>query len=232
MNYKRIVLKLSGELFSGGKVGGLDFDAISGIADEIINARKSGAEIAIVNGAGNIFRGRNTPADFDRVAADEIGFISGIPNSLALLELLNGKGVDTRIMCAFEIPGIARHFDPFKARRLLYEGKIMIFTGGTHEAFYTHDTAAVLRALEVKADALDRATDVDGVYVGDPKTNPDAIRYDALSYDEAIAKQLHILDQTAFTLARENSLPIIVFKWEHGSFARVLKDRALGTIIS
>lgn len=232
MTYNRILLKLSGELFSGKNGNGLDFVAVSAIADEIINAGKNGAEIAIVNGAGNVFRGRNRPDSVDRVAADEIGFISGIPNSLALLELLNGKGVDTRIMCSFEIPGIARRFDPFKTRRLLSEGKIVIITGGTGESFCTHDTAAALRALQIKADALFKATDVRGVYSDDPKTNPSAKRYETLSYEEAIVKRLQILDQTAFTLASENHLPIVVFKWESDSLARVLKNPSLGTVIS
>ena len=232
MFYNRILLKLSGGLFSGEDGSGLNFSAIAKIADEIIAAKNSGIEITVVNGAGNIFRGRNRPPTFDRIAADQIGFMAGIPNSLALLEILNGNGVDTRLMSAFEIPGIARKFDPFKARKLLQEGKIIICAGGTGEAFFTHDTAAVLRALEIKADALFKATDVDGVYSEDPEVNPTAKRYDTLSYDEAIAKNLRILDQTAFTLAGENALPIVVFKWAPGSLSRVLKNPSLGTIIS
>lgn len=232
MPYNRILLKLSGDLFSGKTGSGLDFEAIQNIANEIIDAHKERVEIAVVNGAGNIFRGRNRPDTFDRVSADHIGFMAGIPNSLALLETLNANGIDTRIMCSFEIPGIARHFDPFKARRLLSEGKIVIFTGGTGDAFFTHDTASVLKALEIKADALFKATDVDGVYSDDPQTNRDATRYATLAYEEAIAKNLRILDQTAFTLARENELPIVVFGWAEGMLAKVLKNPSIGTVIS
>ncbi len=232
MLYNRILLKISGNLFSGENGFGLDFTAIQNIAREIIEAHKEKTEISIVNGAGNIFRGRNRPPAFDRIAADQIGFMAGIPNSIALLETLNGNGVDTRIMCSFEIPGIARKFDPFKARYLLSQGKIVICTGGTGEAFFTHDTAAVVRALEIKADALFKATDVDGVYSDDPDVNPSAKRYKTLSYTDAIAKNLRVLDQTAFTLAKENALPIVVFKWVPGSLARVLKNPSLGTVIS
>jgi uridylate kinase len=158
--------------------------------------------------------------------------MSGIPNSLALLETLNSKGVDTRMMCAFEIHGIARHFDPFKARKLLQEGKLVICTGGTGEAFFTHDTAAVVRALEIKADVLLKATNVDGVYSEDPHKNPNARKYERITYAEAVEKHLDILDQTAFALARDNFLKIIVFKWELGSLASVLKNPLLGTVIS
>lgn len=230
--YKRILLKLSGNFFSGSEKNGLDFLVITAVADEILAAYKSGIEIAIVNGAGNIFRGRGRPKEFDRVTADRIGFMSGIPNSLALLEILNNKGVDTRIMCAFEIPGIARHFDPFKARKLLQEGKIVIFTGGTGEPFCTHDTAAVVRALEIKADVLLKATDVDGIYSEDPRKNPNAKKYDTISYSDAQEKHLEIMDQTAFALARDNTLNIIVFKWELGSLSRILKNPSFGTIVS
>lgn len=231
MPYKRILLKLSGNFFSGSEKSGLDFLAITAVADEIIAAYKSGTEIAIVNGAGNIFRGRGRPKAFDRVAADRIGFMSGIPNSLALLEILNNKGVDTRIMCAFEIPGIARHFDPFKARKLLQEGKIVIFTGGTGEPFCTHDTAAVVRALEIKADVLLKATDVDGIYSEDPRKNPNAKKYDTISYSEAQKKHLEIMDQTAFALASENQLPLLVFKFEPGSIADILSHPKKGTMV-
>ncbi len=232
MPHKRILLKLSGDFFSGEDGSGLNFSAIEEIADEIIAVKNSGIEIAVVNGAGNIFRGKERPKGFDRVSADRIGFMSGIPNSLALLETLNSKGVDTRIMCSFELPGIARHFDPFKARKLLEQGKIIICTGGTGEAFFTHDTAAVVRALEIKAGVLLKATNVDGVYSEDPHKNPNAHKYESITYAEAFEKHLDIMDQTALALARDNALKMIVFKWEHGSLLSVLKNPLLGTVIS
>lgn len=231
MKYKRILLKISGSFFSDQKGHGLDFDAIDNIAQEIISLHKQGIQIAIVNGAGNIFRGRNRPQTFDQTAADQIGYISTLPNSMALAEILNSKGIDTRLMCSFEIPGIARHFDAFKARKLLLQNKILIFGGGTGHPFFSTDTAAVLRALGIKADLLLKATDVDGVYSADPQVDANAVKYDKLTYQEALDKKLQVMDQTAFALARDNGLKILVFKFGIGSLLEILNNPAKGTII-
>jgi uridylate kinase len=232
MPYKRILLKLSGNLFGSTNESALHLPAVEAIANEIILAHQKGFQIAIVNGAGNIFRGRTRPEQFDPVAADRVGLIATIPNSMALVEMLNSKGVDSRLFSAFAIEGFARHFEPFRARKLLQSGKVVVLTGGTGNTFFTTDTASVVRALEIQADVLLKATDVDGVYSADPHTDPSATKYASLSYQEAIEKKLHIMDQTAFTLAYEHKLPIIVFKFESGSMTKILNDTAMGTLIT
>lgn len=232
MPYKRILLKLSGNFFGAANGSGLDSAAVDSIAQEITSAHQRGIQVAIVNGAGNIFRGRTKPENFDSVSADRIGLIATLPNALALVETLNNKGIDTRLMCAFEIEGFARRFEAFRARALLEQGKILLLAGGTGNPFFTTDTAAVLRALEIRADILLKATDVDGVYSADPDENPDAKKFTALTYQEAIDKRLHVMDQTAFTLAAEHKLPIVVFKFEPESIAKILNGTAMGTLIT
>lgn len=232
MLYKRVLLKISGRFFSGQSGQGLDFDAIDSLAREIVDLHQQAVQIAIVNGAGNIFRGRSRPEKFDQTAADQIGYIATLPNSMALTEVLNSYGIDTRLMCSFEIPGIARHFDVFKARKLLSQNKILIFAGGTGHPFFSTDTAAVLRALEIKADILLKATDVDGVYSADPQVDASAVKYDKLTYQEALDKKLQIMDQTAFALARDNGLKMLIFKFKPGSLLEILKKPEKGTLIS
>jgi len=232
MNHKRILLKLSGSFFSGTQPTGLDFSAIEMVADEIKELHKKNIAIGVVTGAGNIFRGRERPENFDRAAADRIGYTATLMNALALTETLNARGIDTRIMSSFEVPGIARHVDIFKARKLLNDKKIVIFAGGTGNPYFTTDTAAVLRALEIKADVMLKGTDVDGVYSADPAKDPSAQKYDTLTYTEALDKHLKVMDQTAFALAQENNLEIIVFKFEKGSLARILENPKQGTQIT
>lgn len=231
MNHQRILLKISGSFFSGQSGQGIDFNAIDKVAKEVLSLHQQGAQIAIVNGAGNIFRGRSRPKNFDQTAADQIGYVSTLPNSMALAEILNSKGIDTRLMCSFEIPGIARHFDVFKARQLLSQKKIIVIAGGTGHPFFSTDTAAVLRALEVKADILLKATDVDGVYSADPRVDDKAVKYDNLTYQEALDRHLDIMDQPAFALARDNELKILVFKFGPGALVEILENPAKGTII-
>jgi uridylate kinase len=232
MNYKHILLKISGNFFSGKGSHGLDFGAIDEVAKEIISLHQKGLQIAIVNGAGNIFRGRNRPENFDETAAHRIGYISTLPNSMALTEILNNRGVDTRLMCSFDLPGIASHFNVFRARKLLGQNKILILSGGTGHPFFSTDTAAVLRALEVKADILLKATDVRGVYSADPQTDASAVKYDKLTYKQALDKNLQVMDQTAFALARDNDLKILVFKFEQGALIDILENPSKGTLIT
>ncbi|MEK9165590.1 MAG: UMP kinase [Patescibacteria group bacterium] len=232
MLYKRILLKISGSFFSGQNDQGIDCHAVDEIAREVISLHQQTVEIAIVNGAGNIFRGRNRPANFDQVAADKIGYVSTLPNAMALAESLNRQGTDARLMCSFEIPSIARHFDVFKARQLLSQKKILVLAGGTGHPFFSTDTAAVLRALEIKADILLKATDVDGVYSADPRVDDKAVKYDNLTYQEALNRHLDIMDQPAFALARDNELKILVFKFEPGALLKILKNPNKGTLIS
>lgn len=232
MKYKRVLIKLSGSFFSAADGHGLDIGATERVAEEIALLHEKGIEIATVNGAGNIFRGRSRLRGFDRVAADKIGILATLPNAFALTEALNEKGIETRLMCAFEVPGIARHFDVFRARKLLAEKKILVLAGGTGNSYFTTDTAAVLRASELNADILLKATDVDGIYDADPHTAKTSQKYVTLTYEEALARSLQIMDQTAFAMARENNLPILVFKFAAGILGEVLENPSIGTLIS
>jgi len=232
MNYKKILLKLSGDFFGQAGTQGLDFNAVDKIAQEIIALQKQNIQIGIVNGAGNIFRGRNRPKNFDESAAHQIGYMATLPNSMALAEVLNNYQINTHLMCSFTIPGIARQFDLFKARKLLNKNEIVIFTGGTGHPFFSTDTAAVLRALEIKADILLKATNIDGVYTADPKKNPQAKKIDQLTYQKAIEKNLRVMDQTALAMARDNKLKTLVFKFQPSSLVDIIKNPQKGTVIS
>lgn len=231
MLYKRILLKLSGEYFRQSKTGGLDFAATKKIVQEIVQAFKLGAEIAVVVGAGNIFRGRNKPEWFDRVAADNIGIVATYPNAMALVETINHFGVSAHLMSALALGGISREIDAFRARKLLEKNNIIVFAGGTGNAYVTTDTAAVLRALEIQADALLKGTTVDGVYSADPNKDTDAKKYSRLTYSQVLKSSLGVMDMTAFALARDNNLPIVIFKWEKGSLCRLLKGEKMGTVV-
>lgn len=231
MPYKRILLKLSGEYFRQSKTGGLDFEATRKIAQEIVKAFKLGVQIAIVVGAGNIFRGRNKPEWFDRVAADNIGIVATYPNAMALVETIHHFGVSAHLMSAYSLGGISREIDAFRARKLLEKNNIIVFAGGTGNAYVTTDTAAVLRALEIQANALFKGTTVDGVYSADPKEDSTAKKYSRLSYNQVLKSSLRVMDMTAFALARDNNLPLVIFKWEKDSLFQVLKGEKIGTVV-
>ncbi len=209
LHYKRVLIKLSGEVFAGQKGFGIDYSIASFLANQIKEIHKKNIEIGIVIGGGNIFRGISSKdEDMDRVSADYIGMMATIMNSVALQSQLENIGCDTRVMSALSIRQLAEPYIRRRATRHLEKGRIVIFAGGTGNPYFTTDTAAVLRGIEIKADIIIKGTKVDGVYDSDPIKNPDAKKYNALSYKEVIDDELGVMDLTAITLCKENKLPI------------------------
>ena len=210
--YKRVLLKLSGEILAGEKGYGIDPFVTSSICEKIKNIVDIGVEVGIVIGGGNIFRGISAAANgMDRVPGDYLGMMATIMNSVALQSSLEKLGCDTRVMSALSITQLAEPYIRRRATRHLEKGRIVVLAGGTGNPYFTTDTAAVLRAIEIDADVVIKGTKVDGIYSDDPVKNPDAVRYDTLSYKEVIEKELRVMDLTAITLCKENKLPIIVF---------------------
>jgi uridylate kinase len=232
--YKRILLKLSGEALIGNQGFGIDPDALQKFAKEVVAAHQLGVEIAIVIGGGNIFRGvQGLTKGISKVSGDYMGMLATVINSIAFQNVLETFGVQTRLQSAIKMEQIAEPLIRRRAIRHLEKGRIVIFGAGTGNPYFTTDTAAVLRAIEIEADAILKGTRVDGVYDCDPEKNHDAIMYDKISYNDVIEKNLRIMDQTAFTLRRENNLPIRVFNiLVEGNLKRILLDENLGTLIS
>jgi len=209
LHYKRVLIKLSGEVFSGNKDFGIDYSIASFLANQIKEIHNKNIEIGIVIGGGNIFRGISSKdEDMDRVSGDYIGMMATIMNSVALQSQLEKINCDTRVMSALSIRQLAEPYIRRRATRHLEKGRIVIFGGGTGNPYFTTDTAAVLRAIEIKADIIIKGTKVDGVYDSDPVKNLDAKKYDTLSYKEVIDNELRVMDLTAITLCKENKLPI------------------------
>ncbi|MDI6740595.1 MAG: UMP kinase [Candidatus Edwardsbacteria bacterium] len=231
--YHRILLKLSGETMGGTQGRGLDIPAVERIADEVLSAKALGASVAIVIGGGNIVRGAAAQSSgIARVTADQMGMLATVINSLALQSSLENKGCQTRVMSAVEMPKFAEAYIWRRALRHLDKGRVVIVAAGTGNPYFSTDTAAALRAVEIGADALLKGTKVDGVYTGDPAKDPAATRYETLSYDRALADRLNVMDATAITLCRENKLPIVVFNLNQpGSLARVVRGEPGGTLI-
>ena len=210
--FQRILLKLSGESLAGGTSLGIDAGALQGYAREIKALRDHGTEIAIVLGGGNIFRGlQGTEKGFDRVQGDQMGMLATIINSIALQSVLEDMGLKATVLSGIPLDTICEKMGRKRAVRLLRDGHVVIIAGGTGNPFFTTDSAAALRALEVQADVILKGTRVDGIYSADPEKDSGAVRYNTLSFDEAIEKNLKVMDITAFTLCKENTLPIIVF---------------------
>jgi len=210
--YKRILLKLSGEILAGERGYGIDPLITSEICNKIKTVLDMGIEVGIVIGGGNIFRGISAAANgMDRVPGDYLGMMATIMNSVALQSALEKLDCDTRVMSALSITQLAEPYIRRRATRHLEKGRVVVFAGGTGNPYFTTDTAAVLRAIEINADVVIKGTKVDGVYTDDPMLNSDATRYDSLSYKEVIDKELRVMDLTAVTLCKENNLPIIVF---------------------
>jgi uridylate kinase len=210
--YKRILLKLSGEILAGERGYGIDPTITSEICNKIKTVLDMGIEVGIVIGGGNIFRGISAAANgMDRVAGDYLGMMATIMNSVALQSALEKLDCDTRVMSALSITQLAEPYIRRRATRHLEKGRVVVFAGGTGNPYFTTDTAAVLRAIEINADVVIKGTKVDGVYTDDPMINSSATRYDSLSYKEVIEKELRVMDLTAVTLCKENNLPIIVF---------------------
>jgi len=210
--YNRILLKLSGEILAGERGYGIDPSITSEICNKIKTVLDMGIEVGIVIGGGNIFRGISAAANgMDRVAGDYLGMMATIMNSVALQSALENLGCNTRVMSALSITQLAEPYIRRRATRHLEKGRVVVFAGGTGNPYFTTDTAAVLRAIEINADVVIKGTKVDGVYTDDPMINSEATRYDSLSYKEVIEKELRVMDLTAVTLCKENKLPIIVF---------------------
>lgn len=233
MLYKRVLLKLSGEVLGGAAGQGLDPEALARVAGEIRAALETGTQIALVVGGGNFFRGLSPKGHaMDRVNADYIGMLGTVMNALALRDFLSGAGVEAEVMSAIEMPRLTRLVQPLKARRLLEKGKVVIFAGGTGHPYFSTDTTAALRAAEIGAEVVMKGTKVDGVYTADPVKDPSAVRLPAISYEEVLQRNLMVLDLTAITMCRQNGLKILVFNMtEPGNIARVLKGETPCSVI-
>ncbi|CAN5575336.1 UMP kinase [soil metagenome] len=233
-SYKRVLVKLSGEALAGNLQFGLDPTILSYIAQEIADVQRSGVEVAIVVGGGNFVRGETFSAEggIDRTVADQMGMLGTLMNALALQSAIEAKGVPSRVQSAINVQQVAEPFIRRRAIRHMEKGRVVVFAGGTGNPYFTTDTAAVLRALEIEAELLVKATKVDGVYDKDPKKNTDAVRYETLEYSQAIDQRLGVMDQTAFTMCREHSLPLIVLDFNHsGSLKDAVHGGATGTLV-
>ena len=232
--YNRVLLKLSGEVFGGGKVG-VDPDVVQAVAKEIAAVVEAGVQVAVVTGGGNFFRGAELQhRGMDRARADYMGMLGIVMNCLALQDFLEKLGVDTRVQTAITMGQVAEPYIPRRAIRHLEKGRVVIFGAGMGLPFFSTDTVAVQRALESRCDVVLVAKNgVDGVYSADPKKDPTAVKYDELTYDDAIAQGLRIMDQTAFALCGENKLPMVVFGMEpEGNILRVVQGEKIGTLVS
>jgi uridylate kinase len=233
MKYKRILLKLSGEALMGDRQYGIDPARLSQYADEIKQIHERGVQIAIVIGGGNIFRGVAGAAQgVDRVQGDYMGMLATVINGMALQGALEDKGMLTRLQTALKIEAIAEPYIKRRAVRHLEKGRIVIFGAGTGNPYFTTDTAAVLRGVEIGADVIMKGTRVDGVYTSDPEKNADAVKYDTISFDDVISKGLNVMDSTAFTLSQENALPIVVFDMnKKDNLLKICQGENIGTVV-
>jgi len=233
-NYKRILLKLSGEALMGQYDFGYDPAVLSQVAKEIVAVQQSGIEVALVIGGGNVFRGQGLEeAGFDRVRGDQMGMLATVMNALAMQDVIQKLGVACDVMSALGIEQVGEKYSALAARDKLNQGRIVICAAGTGNPYFTTDTAASLRAIELQADLLLKATKVDGIYSADPMKNPDATRYDQLHYDDAIDQRLGIMDLTAMVMCRDNTMPLCVFNmFEDGALTDVLAGKAIGTMVN
>ena len=232
--YNRILLKLSGEALMGKQDFGIDSEVLAKTASEVVNQLKSGTQIALVIGGGNIFRGAGlAQGGIDRVSADQMGMLATVMNALAMQDAIKKLGVNCRVMSGLKIDQLGEEYSAFKAREYLTQGDVVIFAAGTGNPYFTTDTAASLRAVEIQADLLLKATKVDGIYDSDPMKNPDAVRYESLSFNEAVSKELGVMDLTAMVLCRENKMPLCVFDmFEVGALSKIVAgDKQTGTIV-
>jgi uridylate kinase len=232
--FKRILLKISGEALAGDKGFGVDTETIHSIAGEIKDVHELGVEIALVVGGGNFFRGVAEQArDMDRVSADHMGMLATVINALALQDALEKQGVFTRVMSALEMNQVAEPFIRRRALRHMEKGRVVIFGGGTGNPYFSTDTAASLRAMEIKADVIMKATKVDGIYDADPKLVSDAIKFETITYLDVLKRGLRVMDATAISLCQENNLPIVIFNLgTHGNIKRVVQGEKVGSLVS
>jgi len=233
MAYKRILLKLSGEALMAGRSHGIDPERLQNYIDEIIEVSQMGTQVGIVIGGGNIFRGiSGVEVGFDRVKGDYMGMLATVINGLALQSAFESKGKKARLFTAIRMEPAAEFYYKPRVIEALENNEIVIFAGGTGNPYFTTDTASTLRAVEMEADVMLKGTRVDGVYTSDPERDPDAEKYDELTFDEALTKELRILDLTAFTMCKENELPIIVFNMnEKGNLKKLISGEKVGTLV-
>lgn len=234
MKYNRVLLKLSGEALMGDREFGIDPKRIAEYAEEIKAVAESGVQVGIVIGGGNIFRGISGASQgMDRVQADHMGMLATVINGLALQGALEIAGVKTRLQSAIEMDKVAEPFIRRRAIRHLEKGRVVIFSGGTGNPYFTTDTGAALRAIEIEADVILKGTRVDGIYTEDPEKNPNATKYDEISFQEVFERGIKVMDMTAFTLCNENGVPIVVFDMnKSGNLLRVAKGEAIGTVVT
>ena len=234
MNYKRILLKLSGEALMGNRQYGIDPDRLAEYANDIKSIVREGVEVAIVIGGGNIFRGvAGASNGMDRVQGDHMGMLATVINGLALQSALENADVPTRLQSAIQINEVAEPFIRRKAMRHLEKGRVVIFGGGTGNPYFTTDSAAVLRAIEIEADVILKGTRVDGIYTSDPEKDVNAVKFDHITFDDVLRKGLKVMDTTAFTLSQENELPIIVFDMnKKGNLLKVVSGEKIGTKVN
>ncbi len=234
MQYKRILLKLSGEALMGEKQYGIDPKRLAEYAQEIKEVADKGVEVAIVIGGGNIFRGlAGAATGMDRVQGDHMGMLATVINGLALQNAIENTGVQTRLQSAIKINEVAEPFIRRRAMRHLEKGRVVIFGGGTGNPYFTTDSAAVLRAIEIEADVILKGTRVDGIYTSDPEKDEDAVKFDSISFADVLLKGLKVMDTTAFTLSQENELPIVVFDMnKKGNLLKLVEGENIGTVVN
>jgi len=234
MKYKRVLLKLSGESLAGKQGYGVDGEILHYFAEEIESVHSKGVQVAVVLGGGNIFRGLSgTKKGVSRVQGDYMGMMATVINSLALQDALIQKGIKATVFSGIEITPLCKRMSSSSAIGKLEKGQVVIIAGGTGNPYFTTDSAAALRAIEVEADMLMKGTRVDGIYDADPEKNPNAMKFDSLTYDEALDKELKVMDMTAFTLCKENEMPIVVFDMNvSGNLKALLEGKNIGTIVN
>ncbi len=232
--YNRILLKLSGESLMGNKGYGIDEERLTSYADQIKSVKDKGVQVAIVIGGGNIFRGLSgVNKGFDRVRGDQMGMLATVINSLALSSALEKCGVKARVMTSINMYPVGEHYSKFRAVEYLENGDVVIIAGGTGNPFFTTDTASVLRGVELHADAMLKGTRVDGIYTADPEKDPSAVKFDTITFDEVYSRGLKIMDLTAFTMCKENNLPLVVFDMDTpGNLEKVIDGEKIGTDVT
>lgn len=234
MKYKRILLKLSGESLQGKQSYGHSLQVLASYARQIGQAAESGIQIGIVIGGGNIFRGLSgVSKGFDRVKGDQMGMLATVINSLALQSALEAEGVKCKVLTAIRMEPIGEYYSKAKAIEYLNEGYVVIIGGGTSNPYFSTDTASALRGIEIEVDIMLKGTRVDGIYTADPEKDPSAVKFDSITFDEVYGRGLKIMDLTAFTLCKENRLPLLVFDMDtEGNLAKVLNGEKIGTVVS
>lgn len=233
MKYNRILLKLSGESLAAGAGQGIDTDRLNSYARQIMAAARSGVQIGIVIGGGNIFRGlKGIDRGFDRVKGDQMGMLATVINSLALSSALEAIGQPSQVFTAIRMEPIGLAYSKWAAIGAMEKGTVAIIAGGTGNPYFTTDTGAALRAIEIEADVMFKGTRVDGVYTADPEKDPDAVKYDTITFDEMLAKNLKVMDLTATVMCKENNMPVAVFNMDvEGNLARILEGENIGTVL-